>query len=72
MRVSGVLGEREVIFEFKWWAAAESRVEALGIADGVNEGANATFRVVDVPESAALDFSSVFKAFVKLWALALS
>jgi hypothetical protein len=53
--VSGVLGEREVVFEFKWRAIAESGVKTLGIVDGVNEDANGTLCVFDVSESATID-----------------
>ena len=54
--VSAVLGEREVTLEFERWAVAESGVEALRIVDGVNEEANGTPCMIDVPESAAVDF----------------
>jgi hypothetical protein len=54
--VSAVLGEREVALEFEGRAIAESGVEALGIVDGVDEEANGTPCVIDVPESAAVDF----------------
>src|SRR4051812_11686648 len=69
--VSGVLGEREVALEFEWGVVAESRAEALGIGDGVNEAANGTSCVIDVPESAALDFFRS-QRFMKLAAVALS
>jgi hypothetical protein len=54
--VSAVLGEREVALEFEGWTVAEGGVEALGIVDGVDEEANGTPCVIDVPESAAVDF----------------